>query len=434
MRAPLLGCLLFATSLAASADAITDRAKQFLDQKQAKQAYELLLPLESQRAGDPQYDYLLGIAALDAGDPERAVFALERVLAVQPNNAQARAEIARAYFVMGERDSAKREFEAVRRSEVPAEVRATIDRFLDALSRPQTTFSAFAEGTFGIDSNVNSATSSGSLAIPALGTVTLGPGLTRLSDNFLAFSAGASVAHPLSAEWSFVGGARIGARFNQGNDLKTLFDTSSLDADAGARWARDKNSVTLGLQVNSFYLDNTRFRDAAGIVGQWQHNLSDTSQVSLFGQWTDLRYPTQGIRDAERAIAGVAYARSLQLAYSPVVFVSGYTGSEQEKAAGVPHLGHDPLGLRAGVQLTLQPERLFLNGYVGYEERHYGGQEPLFSIARKDRQTDLRVGMQWRFAPGWSLNPQIAYTDNRSSVNLFKYDRTVTSVSLRKDF
>jgi hypothetical protein len=231
-----------------------------------------------------------------------------------------------------------------------------------------------------------------------------------------------------------VGGARANARLNQGDGLKTQFDNSSIDADAGARWARGKNSVTLGVQVNSFYLDNNRFRDAAGVVGQWQHNLSDTSQVSVFGQWTDLSYPTQGVRDAERTIAGVAYAQSLQFAYSPVVFVSGYFGSEKEKAANVPWLGHDPLGLRAGVQLTLQPERLFVSGYAGYEERHYGGQEPLFGVARKDRQIDLRVGMQWRFAPGWSLNPQIAYTDNRSSVNLFQYDRTVASVSLRKDF
>jgi tetratricopeptide (TPR) repeat protein len=95
-------------SVHALADAVTDRAAALLKRGDAKAAYELLLPLESQRAGDPAYDYLLGIAALDAGDPERAVFALERVLAQQPDNALARAEIARAYYVMGEREAACR--------------------------------------------------------------------------------------------------------------------------------------------------------------------------------------------------------------------------------------------------------------------------------------------------------------------------------------
>src|ERR1051325_6517870 len=100
-------CALAAACSLAFADELTDRAKRLLNQRQAKQAYELLLPQEGARAGDPEFDYLLGIAALDAGAPERAVFALERVLAVQPNNHVARAEIARAYLALGEREAAR---------------------------------------------------------------------------------------------------------------------------------------------------------------------------------------------------------------------------------------------------------------------------------------------------------------------------------------
>ena len=88
--------LLLCVSAAVWADAVTDRAQLLLQRKDAAAAYKLLLPYESERAGNPEFDYLLGIAALDAGDPERAIFALERVLAVQPDNLQARAEIARA--------------------------------------------------------------------------------------------------------------------------------------------------------------------------------------------------------------------------------------------------------------------------------------------------------------------------------------------------
>src|SRR5574341_400922 len=119
----LLGLALFTASITAGADEVTDRAKRLLAQQQAKEAYALLAPLEEKRAGDPEFDYLLGIAALDAGEPERAVFALERVLALQPNNALARAEIARAYFIMGERETAKREFQAVREQPIPSEAK-----------------------------------------------------------------------------------------------------------------------------------------------------------------------------------------------------------------------------------------------------------------------------------------------------------------------
>lgn len=115
----VLGLALAVLSVSALADLALDRAKQLLQQKQPEQAYELLLPLEAQRAGDPEFDYLLGIAALDSGHRERAIFALERVLAVQPNNALARAEIARAYLAVGEKDTARREFEAVKREPIP---------------------------------------------------------------------------------------------------------------------------------------------------------------------------------------------------------------------------------------------------------------------------------------------------------------------------
>ncbi len=118
---------------AVRADAVTDNAKALLDKGEAKAAYALLEPLEPQRAGDPEYDFLLGLAALEIGKNTNAVFALERVLAVDPNHARARAEIARAYAALGEASTAKQEFEAAKRQGVPPEVANTIDRMLAAI-------------------------------------------------------------------------------------------------------------------------------------------------------------------------------------------------------------------------------------------------------------------------------------------------------------
>jgi outer membrane protein len=115
-------------------DTLIERARRLLEQRQPRQAYDLLLPHESLRAGDPEFDYLLGIAATDAGVPERGVFAFERVLALQPNHHLARAEIARAFLLLGERDSARREFEIVRRQPVPASVKQVIDHYLSAIA------------------------------------------------------------------------------------------------------------------------------------------------------------------------------------------------------------------------------------------------------------------------------------------------------------
>ena len=80
---------------------------------QADAAWAALARQESTRAGDPAFDYQLGIAALDAGRFGGAIMAFQRVLAVQPGHAQARAELARAYALAGDADTARAQFATV---------------------------------------------------------------------------------------------------------------------------------------------------------------------------------------------------------------------------------------------------------------------------------------------------------------------------------
>lgn len=417
----------------ALADALTDRAKRLLEQKQPKQAYELLLPQEGARAGDPEFDYLLGVAALDSGNLERAVFALERVLAVQPNNHPARAEIARAYLEMGERDTARREFETVRRQPIPEDAKATIDRFLSAIAAAEVTqVTGFVELGVGYDTNVNSATSGSQIALPVLGGIvaTLNPNATRRADSFATLSGGLNVTHRLSPEWAIVGGAAGAGKFNKNaND----FDTLALDANLGARWSRDKEAITVGAQFQEFQLDYARFRETTGLVAQWQHLFDEFHQATVFTQYSQLRYPSQSIRDADRKIIGAAYSQAFSGEYSPVVFGSVYAGREDELAAGVPQLGHVPVGIRLGGQFRISPG-LSAFGNTSYEYRRYGGPDPIFLVDRRDRQFDVSGGLSYVIRPGTTLIGQVAYTDNHSNVELNRFRRTVSTVSLRFNF
>jgi len=431
----LLGSVLLCASLPALADAVTDRARTLLERKDAMAAYALLLPLEPQRAGDPEFDYLLGIAALDAGQPERAVFALERVLSAQPDNLQARAEIARAYFQMGERDTAKREFETVRAGRVPAEVRDTVDRFLSAIEASRTRrFNAYVELAIGHDSNVNSATAQSQVAVPFFGgaVVQLAPGSTRLKDDFGALSAGLSFSNALGDEWSLVGSA---AYYGKSNSDHSQFDTGTLDGALGLRWTRGADAVTGALQLQRYSVDGDSFRESTGGVAQWQHNYSQTSQVSLFLQHAQLKYPdpSQSIRDAKRSIVGIATAQAFSGDTAPVVFAAVYGGEEKEDAANVPHLGHKPIGARIGSQWRLSPGvHLFANASV--ERRRYGGVDPLFLVEREDTQIDASVGLTYVIGANWSLRPQLSFTDNDSNIDIYVFRRTVVQLGLRRDF
>ena len=415
------------------ADAVTDRAAALLQRGDAKAAYELLLPLEPQRAGDPQFDYLLGIAALDAGDPERAVFALERVLALQPDNALARAEIARAFYVMGEREAARREFEAVRRYAIPEEAKATVDRFLSAIAAAEgTRIDGFIELGGGYDSNVASATASSQIAIPAFGgaAFTLDPTLTERGDQFFNVAGGVNFTRKLSQPWSLVGGI---AAFLRRNTDATLFNTDTLDGNIGLRYTRGLDAFTLGAQAQYFAVGTVRYRDAVGAVAQWQHAFDERTQVSLFGQHVQLRYETQPVRDADRSIIGVAYAQAFSGEYSPAIFGSVYGGQEEALDPAYPTPGAYPArrarGRPAAARRRL--DGLWLGVLRAAQVRR--ARAPVLHRA-KDRQIDVLAGLSYLVRPGTTVLAQVAYTDNSSTIPLNDFDRVISSVALRFNF
>jgi tetratricopeptide (TPR) repeat protein len=418
----------------ALADAMTDRARGLLDQGKAGEAYQLLEPAEGERAGDPAYDLLFGISAVDVGQNTRGVFALERVLAVQPDNARARAEIARAYLALGETKTAREEFETVQKQGVPPDVSATIDRYLAAVDRfdgaTRTTLRGYLEGTVGYDTNVNAAPNREAIAIPGFGGLpfTLAADSKANEDWYDSLAGGVTVRSPINRELSLVAGVSGVLRHNF---MKDQFDTQSVDLNAGVVFERDKSVYSLTGQYNEFTLKDSLYRTAGGVTAQWQYNLDARNQASAFVQYSDLRYPTQSIRDADRWVGGAAYAHAFR--GGEVVYGGVYLVSELERAAGVPHLGHTGFGVRFGGQMNYDPKTvLFAGGSV--EARRYGGADPAFLATRDDLQFDVSLGASYTPARDWKITPKLSMTQNSSNIQLNEYHREVVSVTVRRDF
>ncbi len=437
-----LALLLFFAAYAvagAAADDVLQQARQSLANGKAQQAYDLLSPHQSTRAGDPDFDYLLGTSALELGKNTEAVFALERVLAVQPNNAAARAQIARAYFNLKEMETAKREFENVKKQDVPPAVSATIDRFLDAITRGEasdrTVIRGFVEFALGYDTNVNSATANNQVAIPAFAGVifTLAPTATEQGDEFFSFGGGLGFQHPFSKRLALFGGL---AYQNKTNSSEDDYSTYYYDANLGLSYRFDRNTFTLAGQYNSFWVDNQAlyndaYRKAAGATAQWQHDFDARNQISVFLQYSELTYPGQQIRDANRYVGGAGYAHAFGRG-TVITYLGLYGGAEIEKSDGVPQFGHDIYGVRIGSQWNINEKyALFASG--SGERRQYGGPDPLFLVDRKDTQYSAAGGLIYVPRKNVRITPQVSWTDNRSNVGIYEFDRIIYQVTFRHD-
>jgi outer membrane protein len=433
LPATLLSLAMLAAASPAHADPTMERAQARMSANDAKGAFDILLPLEAQRAGIPAYDYLLGIAALDAGDPQRAIFALERVLAVEPNNARARAELARAYLAVGNQDGARQEFDNVRRMNPPADVRATIDRYLAAISTPEAERPVRGYLGFGLgrDTNINTATSQSSIFFPGLNLTGTFTG-TQQRANFASLMGGVEAAFPLNENWAAVGSVNANTKRNIGKS----YDSLDLSANAGVRYTLERHRVTVlgnaaALKVDDPTIDTKR--RSTGAMAQWQFQAAERTQIGLTGQLSHLRYPGQEVRNAKRKIVGAQLGHGFVGAWSPYVFASAYTGREKARDANFQVFSFRPIGAALGAQVTLAPS-VTATASTSFERRRYAAFDAAWGNTRRDTTWDARFGVQWAFAPTWSLNPEVSFTRNRSNQALSQFSRTMVSATVRKEF
>ncbi|MBT7950608.1 MAG: DUF560 domain-containing protein [Gammaproteobacteria bacterium] len=422
----------------AEASELLDKAEQLINQQKPNEAYELLFAEYEQHAGTPRFDLLLGIAALNAGEPTQSVFALERVLAVEPQNARARAELARAYFEMGENEAARDEFNEVKNKGLPESIAGSIDKYLSAIDSrmgaQRTRIDSFISGTLGYDSNVNSATDTSTVAIPAFGNLqfTLDNTGRELDSGFFSLGAGTFFSTPFMDKDNLriFGGLNLNERitFNESD-----FRTRSLNAQAGLRYQQGKNAFVGSLNGQKYYLDGDSNRDLFGANAQWLHAASERTQYSVFASMATQRFPDQRSRNVNQYSGGVGIVHAFAREGEPVLYASLSGGTDKEQRAARTDIGKNFLNLRVGGQYTLN-EKMVLQASASYQYSKYGGDDPLFLKERSDDFFILRTGLVYTLVKGWTVRPEIQYSNNSSNIVINDFDRWQTFVTVRNQF
>ena len=428
------------TPISVFADEVISKAQELVKAGDYKAAYELLEPLETERSGNVEYDMLLGISGVQAGENSRGIFALERVLAIEPNNIEARAMIAKGYYRAGEADNAKNEFNNVLSQKPNPEITKLVESNMLAIDKAtgQTTaFAAYLDMGIGYDSNINAATSNSTVngvnpivSLTALTPIALTANSREQGSYFVNAAAGISVRAPITKDLAAFGSLNGTNKTNWSNEQ---FDTSSLDYSVGLNLKHNIDSYTLALQGGSFAVDTNTFREAIGVSGQWQRDLDDRNQVSVFTQISDLSYPDISARDSKRYIVGGGWGHSFEGDKAKTIYITGYGGKEKTDDSTFDFLSNDIYGVRVGGQLAIN-YKLVAFAAASYEYRDYDKQDPSFLKTRSDDQYDFNIGLRYLPGNNFTIKPQLSYVDNRSNIDLFEFDRFILSLNIRKDF
>lgn len=442
MNKAILCALGLALSQVATANSDIDAMQQLFDSGRTVQAYELGLDLQGQYEGDPRFDYYFGASAIDAGDASNGVFALERVLLLQPNNQAARLELARGYFILEEYERSKREFETALKANPPQDARIKIEQYLDAIrlkeGRYRSTTLAYVSLGLGHDSNINSA--------PVDPTFNLGDVEITLSDDdslvsemdsiFEQVGAGVSVNTPLTPNWSFVYGGDLLA---EAYDEDSFFNNNTLTGNIGFDQRFKSTQLSYRFNAQTYTLDGDQYRNLYALNTTLKQRFTDQDQMQLFLQLGLSKYPGQRERDGNQYILGGSYLHIFGGAFAPTLSAGAYIGQDtidDNQNVSESLYARDFYGLNLGSQILLgQRNSLSLN--LGYQMSEYAENylDGLFVDEVKEDDT-LTATLKHTLLLGkaWQLDSSVAHTTNDSNIALGEYDRTRVLINARYTF
>jgi tetratricopeptide (TPR) repeat protein len=402
------------------------------DQAQAEQNYRSLAPQADERAGDPAFDYALGIAALDSGRYGEAIIALQRVLAVQPNNAQARAELARAYALAGDIDTAREQFATmVDDPSLPDPVRQRFTGFVrqfdTAIAGGGSDVSGFLDARGGHDSNINSATDLTTVTIPLfafLGPGTLGAGARAQDDEFYELAGGVSGVTAIGRQDRLFASVLGNWRDNIDSGA---FDTASVTGTAGyAHTFANRDVISLSAQAQQFWLGDKAYRSALGAVAQYTHLLPKGRALTVAAQYNRLNFDNQPLLDADRYALAVGYV-------TRTVSASVSAGHEETRRAAGDAYSNSFATASVGAEMPLS-DKIALVAAASFDLRRYDAPDALFLVERDDERIDVQAGVKVRLTDNLYLVPRATWTRNWSNIPLFDYDRWTASAGLRLEF
>jgi tetratricopeptide (TPR) repeat protein len=417
----LLGTTVF--PLSAGPQSIEQQKAEFVQLVQSGQldrAYQLAAALEAELAGEPDFDMAYGRIALHVGQNDRAVFALERVVAEKPQWQQARFTLAQAYYKTKNYPAALVQLQQLEQKPL-ADLAEPVSKLRSATEWEQNKLKGHQRHKikygFGHDDNVNSGTAEDRIFIPALGEIDVFPQSKASSDYFHQLGYSFDGRWQQDQRYAWLADLQLGAtQFNQLSE----YDRETLAARLGYEADYQHYSYSLRAYSRPLRLGGQLYRNDWGgqISGHYQLNKLNSVGLHWVSGRSDNRlddrlnltmhslsasWERKGNRWINQANVSLSNERSR-------------LNSADYNSRDVSSVSYTTIWLASAEHIVVARAEL--------QDVRYKAPHPLFVLQRDESLFSFTGSWIWQHSDAISTEFRCSYTDKHSPVTLYAYDRT----------
>lgn len=447
-RTAILSTLVWVSGWAMATSPTTDTLEELQKRvlaNQHEQAFQLA-EQHIESIGEPGFDFYYGIAAIESGHPSVGVFALERYITVYPDNRTARFYLARGYFILGEDQLARAEFEDLLRDADPSES-AVILQYLDGIwERENRYFPRFrfvAELGLGHDSNVNEGVGAGPVSgLPGI-NVDVNSSNRRVSDSVVMSSVAIDGSRPLAPGLTWLGHVKADM---YGPLDKTQFDHRQLAAGTGLAWESGRQLWRTGIEFRNQWIDSQRLLGNSTWFADWHYRPDQFQRWGAAVSWSDLNYrdvnlfntldrsggrvaTNDGQRDSEILQISANHTRYFSHPWAPAWKNTLLLGQERNQQ-GVANLSRDFWGLQTA--WTARPaDRWLMQFQLAYLNSSHKAPYGVGLATRQDDRWQASAAVSYRWSRRWQLVTEWSLMEQNSNIGLHDFGRQRWSIKAR---
>ena len=400
-----------------------------------------LLTAQAEEAVDPQQLFDEALQMRNNGQLFASIEIFEQILNKQPGLQRARLELAVAYHQARRfYDAREQLMKVLNDSDTPESVKLTITAYLAQLNSDEksigkrTLSSVFVSAGVFSDSNVNLGPAPETPNISS--TEDSGSGMVAMASySHVSRATGPYIIHARPVDFSWNSQATVYSKMHTGD--ATNFNLQVLALTTGPMLVSDKNwRAAFNIKLDKVYFGGNPYAFNLGLNPAFTLIYGDTEVMfESLSTVRDYSYDT-GLNGVS-TMYGMGVTRFFKS--QTVAIEAGVR--YHNNGAQAQFLHSEGRELYVGGQMPVWTNA---RAYLQLSTRQYGYREPDASsilsptTARDETESRSTLGVTHDFKDGmlksWSLNGQLARTNNNSNLAEFDYKRTVIEMNLRRYF